>query len=181
MRNKNLLGMGAFLFAEANFFLILILAYVYFHVQPINGPTARTSLDPARTAIYTVFLLASSVTLWLAGRSLKGSGARIWLLVTIVFGAVFLVGQGTEYARLLGQNVSISSNVFGSSFFTLTGFHGLHVLSGLIALTILFGFAVAGGPQGLRPAAFETISLYWHFVDAVWIVIFSVVYLWALL
>jgi len=86
--------------------------------------------------------------------------------------------QAKEYLRLIGAQTTISSNVFATSFFTLTGFHGLHVLVGLIMLSILAGLAWVGDFRGPRSVAVEAVSLYWHFVDAVWVVIFTVVYLW---
>jgi heme/copper-type cytochrome/quinol oxidase subunit 3 len=81
---------------------------------------------------------------------------RLWLLVTIVFGAVFLIGQGSEYLLLIGENVTISRNLFGSTFFTLTGFHGLHFFSGLVAMAILLGLAQAGRIVGPHAIALET-------------------------
>ena len=99
-----------------------------------------------------------------------------WLLATVGLGAVFLCGQGREYAQLLREHVTISRNLFGTTFFTLTGFHGLHVLIGLVALAILLGLALAGGFKDPRAPGVGAVGLYWHFVDAVWIVIFAVVY-----
>ena len=104
---------------------------------------------------------------------------RLSLFATVLLGAIFLYGQGREYQRLISQNVTISRNLFGSTFFTLTGFHGLHVFMGLVAITILFGLALAGTFKKPHSVAIEAISLYWHFVDVVWIVIFATVYLWA--
>jgi heme/copper-type cytochrome/quinol oxidase subunit 3 len=197
------LGMLLFIASEAIFFALLIFAYLYFRDRWLGGegPTAEV-LDVGLTAIFTVLLLASSVTIWLAERSLrhgKPGGMRAWLLVTILLGTAFLIGQGSEYATLIREGVTISTNLFGSTFYTLTGFHGFHVLIGLVMLAIVWGLGFRGrrsgaGGQGLRsnepapsphpPAhhsvALETVSLYWHFVDVVWIVVFSVVYLWAL-
>src|SRR5207253_1207119 len=102
------------------------------------------------------------------------------LVATIALGAIFLVGQGIEYAGLLSSDVTVSRNLFGTTFFTMTGFHGFHVFVGLVMLTIVAGFAFAGHYKGGRSAALGAISLYWHFVDLVWVVIFSVVYLWSL-
>jgi heme/copper-type cytochrome/quinol oxidase subunit 3 len=103
------------------------------------------------------------------------------LLATIVLGAVFLFGQGKEYLRLIDQHVTISRDVFSSAFFTLTGFHGFHVFVGLVVLLIMLGLAQAGDFRGgAHLDAVDTASWYWHFVDAVWVVIFSVVYLWTL-
>jgi heme/copper-type cytochrome/quinol oxidase subunit 3 len=104
-----------------------------------------------------------------------------WLGVTIALGAVFLVGQGTEYAALLHEDVTISRNLFGTTFFTLTGFHGLHVLIGLVLLFVLQGLTRFGGEHQPRAGAMEAASIYWHFVDGVWVVIFAIVYLWAFL
>jgi heme/copper-type cytochrome/quinol oxidase subunit 3 len=185
--DKYKLGMLLFIASEATFFVFLIVAYLYFRGSVTgsdSGPTAATSLDPMKTGLFSVALIGSSVTLWLAGRSLaraRHTMVRVWLLVTVVLGGAFLVGQGMEYARLLSDHVTISRNLFGATFFTLTGFHGLHVLLGLIMLSVLLGHAVAGSLTGTRSAAVEAVSLYWHFVDAVWLVIFSIVYLWIVL
>jgi heme/copper-type cytochrome/quinol oxidase subunit 3 len=173
-----------FLTSEVFFFAILILAYVYYGGAPADGPSAANSLDVPTAAIFTVFLLGSSGTLWLAERSLaheRQAELRLWLLVTVVFGAIFLVGQAWEYLRLIEENITIHRNLFGSTFFTLTGFHGLHVFSGLVALTILFGLSMAGWFKGPHAIAIETVGWYWHFVDVVWIIIFALIYLWPLL
>jgi heme/copper-type cytochrome/quinol oxidase subunit 3 len=186
MMEKHKLGMALFLLSEVFFFALLILAYVFFNYggAPTGGPSAASSLAPSTSAIFTVFLLGSSGTLWLAERSLvrqRNAGMRLWLLVTIVFGAVFLIGQGSEYLLLIGENVTIGRNLFGSTFFTLTGFHGLHVFSGLVAMAILLGLAQAGRIVGPHATALETVGWYWHFVDVVWIVIFTIIYLVPLL
>ena len=133
-------------------------------------------LDPVKTGCFSVALLSSSLTLWGAERSHKGTG--VWLLATIGLGLVFLVGQGLEYAYLLIHHVTISHDLFGTTFFTLTGFHGLHVLVGLLLLSILAGLAFFGHEHEPTNDAVNVIAIYWHFVDAVWIVIFGVVYLW---
>ena len=122
------------------------------------------------TAIFTVLLLASSVTIWLAERSQRRGQAgamRGWLFATIALGVAFLAGQGLEYAKLIAEGVTISANLFGTTFYMLTGFHGLHVFGGLVALVILFGLALARANAFDDPhsTALETTSLYWHFVD----------------
>jgi heme/copper-type cytochrome/quinol oxidase subunit 3 len=180
MMQKTKLGMLLFLVSEAFFFGMLILAYVYYSGAPADGPSAATSLDVSTAAIFTAFLLGSSGTLWLAERSMarkRPAGMRLWLLITVVLGAIFLIGQGWEYLRLFEDNVTISRNLFGATFFTLTGFHGLHVFSGLVALAILFGLAMAGWFKGPHAVAIEAVGWYWHFVDVVWIVIFTIIYL----
>jgi heme/copper-type cytochrome/quinol oxidase subunit 3 len=178
------LGMGLFLSSESIFFLLLIFSYAYYRASPANlaDATPKSSLDVARTTIFTVCLLSSSLTMWLSSRALrKGNHGRLrlWLLATIGLGAAFLLGQGKEYSDLIAKQITISRDVFGSAFFTLTGFHGFHVFVGLLALLTLLGLAQGGDfRDGKGAVAFETISWYWHFVDAVWVVIFSVVYLW---
>jgi heme/copper-type cytochrome/quinol oxidase subunit 3 len=182
LTDRNTLGMLCFIASEAVFFLLLILAYVYYHVTANNGPTAASSLDPVKTGIYSLFLLSSSVSMWQAGKSLERKSHRgviFWLVATVVLGGVFLVGQAQEYLHLLNSNVTVSRNLFGTTFFTLTGFHGMHVFVGLVAISILAALAATGAFKGTRASAVETVSLYWHFVDVVWVVIFSIVYLWA--
>jgi len=181
MMEKNKLSMALFLASEVAFFGVLILAYIYYYPSYANGPNAATALDPFLTGIFTVALLASSFTLWRAQKSTEHGhygGQRTWLLATVLLGAIFLVGQAWEYAQLIGENVTIGGSLFGTTFYTLTGFHGLHVLGGLIALLILFGLALGGHITPARSIAVETVELYWHFVDVVWVIIFAMVYVW---
>lgn len=181
---NNRMMVGFFVASESIFFLMLILAYVNFHGSQVDGPTAVNSLNPIVTGIFSLFLLASSFSIWLAGKSLKNKNHRMlkfWLFVTILLGATFIFGQGLEWAGLIEKNITISRNVFGTTFFTLTGFHGFHVCVGLIMLSILLGLALFGDFKGPKSDAVECVSIYWHFVDGVWIVVFSVIYLWAFL
>jgi heme/copper-type cytochrome/quinol oxidase subunit 3 len=181
--DRNKLGMYLFILSEATFFALLIIAYIYFQGGKGTGPNATNSLEPVKSGIFSLFLFASSFTVWRAGKNVEHqqhTRVIIWLVATVVLGGVFLVGQGMEYLRLLDENITVSRNLFGTTFFTLTGFHGLHVFVGLIMLSILAGFAIAGDFKGPRSSAVETVSLYWHFVDVVWVVIFSVIYIGAL-
>ena len=181
VREPNRLGMVLFILSEATFFAVLISSYVYYQAQVYPGPNARNSLDPALSGIFTIFLLASSVTAWAASKSLERGSRRgliAWLVATVVLGAIFLFGQGREYLHLLSNDVSVDRNLFGTTFFTLTGFHGLHVLGGLIALTILTVLSGLGAFRGPKSTPVEAVSLYWHFVDVVWIVLFSLIYIW---
>ena len=183
MANNKML-VGFFVASESIFFVMLILAYVNFHGTVTDGPTAVNSLDPLRTGIFSVFLLASSFTVWLAGRNLvlkNHTMMKFWLFVTILFGAIFIYGQASEWLGLIEQNITISRNVFGSTFYTLTGFHGFHVIVGLIMLSIVFGLSMFGDFKGPKSDGVECVSIYWHFVDGVWIVVYSVIYLWAFL
>lgn len=179
--DANRFAMVLFVVSEGTFFIFLIIAYVYFHGAVATGPRAANSLHPLTTGIYTVFLLASSFTMWRAEKNHRGNRVRAyayWLAATIGLGAVFMFGQAREYVLLYRENVTVSRNIFGTSFFTLTGFHGLHVFMGLIALSVLFALSVADGFKASSDSAVRTIALYWHFVDWVWVIIFSVVYLW---
>jgi heme/copper-type cytochrome/quinol oxidase subunit 3 len=100
-----------------------------------------------------------------------------WLAMTIALGAVFLIGQGSEYAGLFARGVEVDSNLFATTFFTLTGFHGLHVTVGLVALGVVLTRALAGDFARKPSSMLRSVGLYWHFVDVVWLVVFSVVYL----
>ena len=190
MPEKSKLLVGLLIFSEANFFLVLIIAYIFYHatggvwLATTTGPTAAGSLSVGLAAINTLFLLASSVTMHRAEqiqRSDDPSQLPRWLLVTIALGTIFLILQGVEWSGLIRDDVTISRDLFGSTFFTLTGFHGFHVFVGLVCLLILVGMALARGLTRKQGVALEAVALYWHFVDAVWIVVFTVVYLWVLL
>jgi heme/copper-type cytochrome/quinol oxidase subunit 3 len=179
-------GMLTFLTSEVVFFGALIVAFVEYRSRDTSGPGPH-DLAILRTAIFSVFLFASSGTILLAERSIDRTdqrGFRIWWLATIALGVAFIIGQATEYLRLYADGVTISTNLFTSSFFTLTGFHGLHVSAGLTALAVLAVLALftRNFPStGRGRTAIHAISIYWHFVDVVWLVVFSVVYLWAAL
>jgi heme/copper-type cytochrome/quinol oxidase subunit 3 len=138
-----------------------------------------------RTSIFSACLYLSSVTIWLATRSHKKGNTtwwRNWLLLTIGLGATFIYGEVSEYYGMAAdQHMVPSSDVFATSFYSLTGFHGLHVLTGLLLLSILFVLTLAGKfSRGANKPAVMVITTYWHFVDAVWLVIFPTVYLWTL-
>jgi heme/copper-type cytochrome/quinol oxidase subunit 3 len=172
-RSRTELGMLAFLASEAVFFIFLIIGYVYLHSPAVQR--ASQILDPRVSGIYTVALLASSATIWMAGR---GGHVRCgWLALTIGLGLAFLIGQGREYARLLGAGIRADSGVFATAFYTLTGIHGLHVAAGVVMMLILAGVAWRSAKVAVDRVALESVALYWHLVDAVWIVLFSVIYI----
>jgi heme/copper-type cytochrome/quinol oxidase subunit 3 len=180
MPDKTKVGVGLFLFSEAWFFLTLLIAYVYFQSLPADGPSAASSLNVLHTLAFSICLFLSSATIHLAVRSFRAgdrNGVSRWLAMTVALGTIFLFGQTREYLGLFAHGVTISTNLFGSTFFTLTGFHGLHVLMGLVALGALLGIAMSGRLGEIKPSGFEAVSMYWHFVDAVWVVIFASVYL----
>ena len=173
-QDLTLLGVVIFIASESIFFLAIVLAYVAYREAGLA--TAKANLDVVRTAIFSIALFASSGTMAIAAGARSGA----WLGATMMLGAIFLIGQGTEYARLLSEGIGPGSALFGTTFFTLTGLHGIHVLAGLVALAALFT-ANLGRARAVHAVAWEAVGFYWHFVDAVWVVVFSVVYLGTLL
>ena len=182
MMQRAKLGMAMFLISEAVFFFMLIVAFVYFRGS--IGPEGANSLSLGATAAYTLCLAVSSFTMWRASASVESrnfGALRAWLAGTLVLGCIFLAGQGSEYARLLHQHITMSQGLFGTTFFTLTGFHGLHVLAGVLLLAVLLYIATSGDPAERQSVAVQAVALYWYFVDLVWLAIFAIVYLWMLL
>jgi heme/copper-type cytochrome/quinol oxidase subunit 3 len=164
---------------EAMFFLALIMAFVYFSFTPDFRSHQLLNLDVKQTCIFSLLLFCSSFTYWRAEANYhKGEMKRlkIWLLVTMVLGAIFLFGQGREYMNLLNSHISMSSSIFGTSFFTLTGFHGLHVFVGLIVIGVVTCLIFLGDYTGKNSSVISAVGIYWHFVDIVWAVVFLVVY-----
>ena len=181
--NKNKTGILTFILSEAGFFATLLLAYLFFYVHPQPGPTPR-ELNVPRTLIFSVCLFASSFTFWRSeiAMSKRQRGSMLgWLALTVALGGIFLVGQGTEYWKLFQTGVDVSTNLFSTTFFTLTGFHGLHVLLGLVALLIFLWLAWRGDFASGRESAFESAGYYWHFVDIVWVFVLLTVYILPLL
>lgn len=177
---KNFVGMSSFILSEGFFFVMLIAAFVYYNVQRHSGFLAATTLDRGKTGLFSLFLFSSSFTIWRAEAALRRERLNRfygWWGCTILLGLVFLLGQSLEYAGLLRKGVAINSSLFATTFFTLTGFHGLHVCLGVIALVVVLALAWAGDFQRGRTEAVRTIGLYWHFVDVVWVFVFTTVYL----
>ena len=178
---KHKVMMAFFIGSEAFFFIGLIIAYMYYNHITQHSSLAAHYLDIRKTGIFTAALILSSVTMHIAGLNFKKGNRKIgWVIFTIILGIIFLIGQGAEYSRLYSANITISQNLFGSTFFTLTGFHGLHVLIGLIVLTIVSRLIYKGNYKKIEAQAFQNATMYWHFVDAVWIAVFSVVYIWTM-
>ena len=178
--DEGAVAVWSFIVSEAGFFLILIIAYVFFNAHEHGGPSAKSALDVKTTATFTACLFASSVTLWLAERGIERgnhAAAARWLIATLALGAIFIVGQANEYLGLFRHGVTVSTNLFATTFFTLTGFHGLHVTVGLIALAIVLARALAGDFKKKKSTLLKSVGLYWHFVDVVWLAVFVVVYL----
>ncbi len=164
---------------EAMFFVSLIMAFVYMAYNSGFEPYEVSKLDIKTTGIFTLFLFSSSFTFWLAEKKYKKGNIKslkIWLVTTILLGAIFLFGQGEEYIRLINENITLSGSVFGTSFYALTGFHGLHVFIGLIILSIILIMTMIGDFNNSSSNVITTVGIYWHFVDIVWIFVFTVVY-----
>jgi cytochrome c oxidase subunit 1/cytochrome c oxidase subunit I+III len=178
--DHNKTGILAFLFSEVGFFGTLILAYLYFYAHPQPGPGPK-ELDVPRTLIFSICLFSSSFTFWRSEVALhkqKREATLGWLAVTIVLGAIFLGGQANEYWKLFQSGVDLSTNMFSTTFFTLTGFHGLHVLLGLITLLIFLWMAWEGDSVSSKfDSGFKCVGYYWHFVDVVWVFVLLTVYI----
>jgi cytochrome c oxidase subunit 3 len=174
------LGIWALLGSEAVFFSSLITTYVINRDKSVIGPYPHQSLDIPLTAFNTFVLICSSLTMVTALSAIQRGdqrGLKRWLIATAALGLVFLGGQATEFTMLANMGLSLGRNIFGATFFTLTGFHGTHVLVGVIWITYVVIRAFQGGVTKERHLAVELVGLYWHFVDLVWIIIFTVVYL----
>jgi len=172
-------GMLSFLLSEVAFFSTLIVAYVAFKGQSVDGPTPSVLSLPLVIAT-TSCLIASSLTVHLATNALE-RGRQVtfclWWAATITLGIVFLAGTAFEwYGLIFHEGLTISRNLFGTTFYTLVGFHALHVSGGVVVMSIVLALALKrhiGTAQALGP---RMVSWYWHFVDVVWIVVFLVVY-----
>ena len=168
---------------EGMFFVALIMAFIYMAFNSGFEPYEVSKLDIKTTGIFTIILFSSSFTFLIAEKKYKSGNIKslkIWLIITILLGAIFLVGQGTEYARLIHENITLSGSVFGTSFYALTGFHGLHVFIGLVILCIILTLAILGDFDNGSSNVIGTVGMYWHFVDVVWAFVFTVVYVFPL-
>jgi cytochrome c oxidase subunit III len=171
-------AMACLIIAESAIFTIFVVAYLFYVGKSLTGPTPREVLETP--IFFTVCLLSSSLTIHYAGKSLqRGKHAAFLSLwsVTILLGALFLFGTGQEWQRLIyGRGLTISTNLFGTTYYSLVGLHAFHVTAGLIMLVIVAIFAFAGRVGAEHTRRVDVLSMYWHFVDAVWVVVFTVVY-----
>jgi cytochrome c oxidase subunit 3 len=171
-------AMACLIIAEASIFAIFVVAYLYYASKSLSGPTPREVLE---TPIFcTICLLSSSLTIHFAGKLLergkRGAFLSLWLL-TIVLGGLFMYGTGQEWHRLIYEHgLTISTNLFGTTYYSLVGLHAFHVTVGLLMLVIVLIFGLAGRVGVEQSQRVDVLSLYWHFVDAVWVVVFTVVY-----
>ena len=171
-------GMGALIAAEAAIFTIFVVAYLFYVGKSLSGPMPREVLSPP--IFYTICLLSSSLTIHFAAKALRRGNVRsfgAWWLLTITLGGLFLYGTASEWHRLIYEKgLTISTNLFGTTYYSLVGLHGFHVVVGLVCLSTVMAFTLFGGVKQEHAERIDVLSLYWHFVDAVWIVVFTVVY-----
>src|ERR1700736_4301036 len=171
-------GMSALIGAESAIFTIFVVAYLFYIGKSLSGPMPKDVLSVP--VFYTICLLSSSLTIHLAAKSLRAGSVRsfgiLWL-ATIALGAAFLYGTATEWHRLIYQEgLTISTNLFGTTYYSLVGLHGFHVVVGLLALSMVMVFTLLGNVKPEHAERVDVLSLYWHFVDTGWVVVFTVVY-----
>jgi len=176
--SRGKVAMAGLIVAESAIFTIFVVAYLFYLGKSLSGPTPREVLETP--IFYTICLLSSSLTIHLAARSLArnrvGAFLSLWLL-TIALGGLFLYGTAQEWHRLISEHgLTISTNLFGTTYYSLVGLHGFHVTAGLIMLLIVAVFTLGGRVGVKQSGRIEVLSMYWHFVDAVWVVVFTVVY-----
>ena len=174
------MAMWGFLGSECLFFGSMISTYLLYRSKTGSGPTPSEIYDIPFTSVSSFVLLMSSLTMVLALAAIqKGDqrGMRIWLLATAFLGMTFIAGQIYEFTSFVDEGLTLSTSPFGSAFFVLTGFHGAHVTVGILMLLALVAMSLLGRMDRADAKKVELIGLYWHFVDVVWIVIFTVIYL----
>jgi cytochrome c oxidase subunit 3/cytochrome o ubiquinol oxidase subunit 3 len=162
--------------AEAAIFTIFVVAYLFYIGKSVSGPTPQQVLEVP--IFFTICLLGSSVVIHFAERALERgqlASFRVLWILTFAMGATFLVGTGLEWRRLIERGLTISTNLFGTTYYSLVGLHALHVTVGLVGFVIVI--ALAGKITAEHAPRISVFSLYWHFVDAVWVVVFTVVYI----
>jgi cytochrome c oxidase subunit III len=176
---KGHVGMLCLIAAESAIFTIFVVAYIFYIGKSLSGPTPKEVLELPIFA--TVCLLSSSLTIHAAVNALRKSNHarfRLWWFLTLALGSIFLVATGREWHHLIyDKGLKISTNLFGTTYYSLVGLHAFHVCVGLIGLVTILLLALFGRVRQEHTKNVDTFALYWHFVDAVWIVVFSVVYI----
>ena len=171
-------GMWFLITAESAIFIIFVVAYLYYAGKSINGPTPAQVLDVPW--FNSVCLFSSSLTILIAEHALQQGKIKrfslFWFL-TIALGVIFLVGTGREwYGLIYHDGLTISSSLFGTTFYSLVGLHAFHVIVGVTGLTIILLLSLFGAVKQEHSARVSVFAMYWHFVDAIWVVVLSVVY-----
>ena len=174
------LFMWAFLASECMFFGSLIASFLIYRGRSLEGPYPKDVFNIPYTSVSSFVLLMSSLTMVLALAAIQRGdqrALRVWLLCTALLGATFLGGQAFEFTSFVEKGLTLDKNLFGTTFFVLTGFHGAHVTVGVLMLLSLFVLSLRGKLPESSSSTVELIGLYWHFVDIVWIIIFALIYL----
>jgi heme/copper-type cytochrome/quinol oxidase subunit 3 len=175
------LGMWLFISSDCLFFGAFIATFLLYRDRPgQKGPTPKDVFNIPFTSATSFILLMSSLTMVLALAAIQRGDHRrfrVWIISTALFGATFIGGQIFEFTEFTRKGLNVSTSVFGSSFYILTGIHGTHVLIGIVWLLSLWGLSMQGQLKTEHAERVEIAGLYWHFVDVVWIVIFTVIYL----
>jgi cytochrome o ubiquinol oxidase subunit 3 len=180
VNDRTFFGFWIYLMTDLLMFTVLFAVYAVLHDSTAGGPTGRELFSLPLALTETLLLLTSSFTCGLgmiAVRRAKKNQVLLWFGITYILGLIFLTFEWTEFAQLIGDGHSLSSNAFLSSFFALVGVHGLHIISGLLWMVILIIFIQAKGLTKPMVRKLTLFSLYWHFLDLVWIFIFTIVYL----
>jgi cytochrome c oxidase subunit III len=176
--SRGIVGMVCLILAESAIFLIFVVAYVFYIGKSLSGPMPAQVLE--LPILGTICLLSSSFTVHAAVSALRKAnlrGCTVWLATTVLLGAVFLMTTAREWYHLIHDfGLTIRTNLFGTTFYSLVGLHATHVVIGLILLTVALVLLLNGRVQEKHAERLEVLSLYWHFVDGVWVVVFLVVY-----
>ncbi|QEE28897.1 heme-copper oxidase subunit III [Terriglobus albidus] len=176
---KSRVGMAALIVGESALFTIFVVAYIFYLGRSLTGPKPSDVLEVP--VLGTICLLSSSLTIWRAERAIENDRRRsftVWLATTVVLAVCFLVGTALEWHKLIYRDgLTISTNLFGTTFYSLVGLHATHVIVGLFLLSAVLLFSLFGWIDQRQSDRFSVVALYWHFVDAVWVVVFTVVYL----
>jgi cytochrome c oxidase subunit III len=177
--SRGIVGMTCLVIAESAIFIIFVVAYLFYIGKSLSGPTPREVLDIPWFA--SICLLSSSITIHLAVHDLgldRLARFTAWLAATVLLGGIFLGATALEWYDLIyHRGLTITTNLFGTTFYSLVGLHASHVIVGLMMLTLTLIFAILGKVNSHHAERFEVVSIYWHFVDAVWVVVFTVVYI----
>jgi cytochrome c oxidase subunit 3/cytochrome o ubiquinol oxidase subunit 3 len=177
--DRGTVGMYCLIAAESAIFTIFVVAYIFYIGKSVSGPQPKDVLHVP--IFYTICLLSSSLTIHFAVRGLRNGSKGafgLWWLLTIVLGAIFLGGTAAEWRHLIyDEGLTIQTNLFGTTYYSLVGLHAFHVTVGLLALATVSIFTLLGYVKQEHAERTEVLSLYWHFVDVVWVVVFTVVYI----
>lgn len=176
--SRGVVGMACLIVAEAAIFVIFVVAYIFYIGKSLGGPTPKDVLTlPIFT---TICLLSSSLTVHAAVAALRQSKRKLcslWLAATVLLGGIFLAGTAHEWYDLIYKHgLTIKTNLFGTTFYPLVGLHATHVAVGLMMLSLALWFSLRGQMTHEHSEKLEVLSLYWHFVDGVWVIVFLVVY-----